>query len=122
MKKIRALIKEKGGISYEATLTFNVDLSKEEVKKENTREAIKKVFKVHYPKAETIDLLIPSKPKIAKDRLERIGQDIASVWGAVCVGVKTYENLVTFECNEYGEKFSTTMSYDEILKEYGYIS
>ena len=51
----------------------------------------------------------------------RIGQEVASTWGAVCTGVKTYPNSVMFECNEYGEKFTTHMSYDYINKEYNYV-
>lgn len=122
MKKIKALIREEGGRNYEATLTYPQDFTKEELKSESTRQRIVNDFKKFYPKASTIDLLIASKPKINKDRLMRIGQDIASVWGAYCVDVKTYENLVTFNCVEYGEKFSTTLSYEEIEKEYSYIS
>lgn len=120
MKKIKALIKEERG-SYEATLTYPQEFTKEDLKNENTKQRIVKDFKKFYPKASTIDLLIASKPKINKDRLMRIGQEVASCWGAVCTGVKTYENLVTFECNEYGEKFSTTISYDEIKEDYGYV-
>ena len=121
MKRVKALIKETGGITYEATLTFNRDISKEELQKDSVRKAIVNIFKKNYERAKTIDLLIPSKSKIAKDRLMRIGQEIACGWGAVCTGVKTYENLVTFECNEWGEKFSTTLSYDEIKEDYGYV-
>ena len=51
----------------------------------------------------------------------RIGQEVACGWGAVCTGVKTYPNSVMFECNEYGEKFTTHLSYDYINKEYNYV-
>ena len=122
MKKIKALIKEKGGITYEATLTFNRDITKEELQKEGIRRRIIEIFQENYKNAKTIDLLIACKPKIAKDRLIRIGQEIASEWGAVCTGIKTYENLVTFECNKYGEKFESTMSYEEIEEDYGYVN
>ena len=78
-------------------------------------------IKKDYPNAEFIDILVTDKPKIDKAKLMRIGQEVASGWGAVCTGVKTYPNSVMFECNEYGEKFTTHLSYDYINKEYNYV-
>ena len=78
-------------------------------------------IKKEYPTAEFIDILVTTKPKIDKAKLMRIGQEVASAWGGICTGVKTYPESVCFECNEYGEKFTTHLSYDYINQKFSYI-
>ena len=57
-----------------------------------------------------------------KSKLMEIGQDVAAIWGAVCVDVVVYpeEKVVWFECNERGEPYSTSMSFEEIKEDYNY--
>ena len=70
--------------------------------------------------AEFIEARIACKPThgFTKALLEKIGNEVASVYGAVCTSVKCFLNSVEFHCNEYGEKFTTLMTYDEIKQEY----
>lgn len=57
-----------------------------------------------------------------KAELMRIGNDIASLWGACCCDVKVNYNTkeVVFICNERGEKFTVTVPFDDIKNEYVY--
>lgn len=116
MKNIKFYINKglKGNeiVSY----SFKYDFSKEEIIKR--QQSFIDVVKEDYPDAKSISILVSATPKIDKKLLMGIGQEVASSWGAVCTGVKTYLDLVCFECNEYGEPFVTYMSYDEIKKEY----
>lgn len=57
--------------------------------------------------------------KFSKERLMRIGQEVASNWGAYCTNVKIKKNSVIFECNEYGEQFITKLTYERIEEKYG---
>lgn len=77
----------------------------------------------YYPKAEFIDAMLTVAPKegFTKEKLLKIGQEVASGWGAVCTGVKTFPKCVQFNCNEFGEKFTTTLTYEEIKEEYAYM-
>lgn len=96
--------------------SFGHDFPKEEVL--NRQQAFINAIKDDYPNAKSISVLVPTTPKISKKLLMEIGQRVASGWGGVCTGVKTYPNVVCFECNEYGEKFTTHMSYDDIKNKY----
>lgn len=49
--------------------------------------------------------------------LEKIGQNVASLWGAECLDFEIKGNEVTFKCIEYGEIFITTLTGTE-LKQY----
>lgn len=60
-------------------------------------------------------------PKISTKTLMMIGQDVASLWGAVCTGLKRKNDSVIFYCNEHGDLFETEMTYKEIEEEYGNI-
>jgi len=59
---------------------------------------------------------------ITKEQLLNVGNEVASIYGAVCVGYHLDKNNeVVFECNECGDEFETTpMSLAEIVKEYNY--
>ena len=115
MKKVSVYVEDK---NRSMTLNINLgkDFSKEEILKD--KDSFIKLVKESYPNAKTIELLIPIKSQINKDRLMRIGQEEASLWGGECLRVTTYENLVCFECVEHGEKFETYMTYKEIEEEY----
>ena len=56
------------------------------------------------------------------NRLLNIGREIASIWGASCYDfeVDKDESQVVFYCREHGEEFVTTLSFDELLKDYNY--
>jgi len=56
-----------------------------------------------------------------KERLLRIGNDIASLWGGSCYNVKINkkEKKVVFDCIEHGEKFITSLSFSEIKAQFG---
>ena len=99
--------------------TFTRDVSKEEVIKWIPK--IKERVLEQYPKAKFIDVLVSVKARYKKELMMRIGQEVASGWGAVCTGYKTYPESVMFECNEFGEEFTTHLSYDYISKNYGYL-
>lgn len=119
MRNVRVSVKEKSGISYDLNFDLKDNYPKEEVLK--FKDKFVEVVKKQYPNAEVIRLMIPTKSKIAKDKLMRIGQEVASGWGAICVGIKTYEDEVEFTCNEFGEVFTTTLTYEEIKEEYAYV-
>lgn len=55
-----------------------------------------------------------------KDVLMKIGNDIASLWGGSCYGLKvnSKEKKVTFNCIEHREKFVTSMTFKEIKEQY----
>ena len=55
------------------------------------------------------------------ERLYAIGNDVASLWGGSCYNFKVNqkEKEVVFNCIEHGEKFSTSLSFSEIKKDYG---
>lgn len=61
------------------------------------------------------------KSNISARKLFLIGQEVASLWGAVCTGHKTLKDKVRFYCNEAGEEFITELTYKEIETEYDYI-
>ena len=108
----------KGG-SFVVKHTFNGDYSIDTIR--IYASAIENKIRKDYPNAKFVDVLIPTPTKIEKNLLMAIGQEVASGWGAVCTGVKTYPNSVCFECNEYGEAFTTHLSYKDIYKEYKYM-
>lgn len=58
-------------------------------------------------------------PKYSKEDLMRIGKEVASGWGGVCLDVKVNSKLVEFMCAEHGEHFTTELTWEE-LKEYEY--
>lgn len=53
--------------------------------------------------------------------LQNIGNNVASLWGARVESwtVNNYDETVTFHCNEFGERFDTELSFDD-LAEYDY--
>lgn len=119
MKSVNVYVSEGLGGCFTERCFFKRDLTKNEVLA--SALTIQAHFKKKYPNAEFIDVLVPTKSKIDKNLLMSIGQEVASGWGAVCTGVKTYPKSVMFECNEYGEKFTTHLSYDHIKEEYAYM-
>ena len=54
-------------------------------------------------------------------RLSEIGKEVASLWGGTCkkVEINTDDKVVQFLCTEHKEEFVTSMTFDEIKKEYG---
>ena len=58
--------------------------------------------------------------KSLKDKLLKIGTNVAMGWGGACydVEVKPRKKEVVFECVENGEFFITTLTFEEILEEY----
>lgn len=56
------------------------------------------------------------KTNYTKKELMEIGQNVASGWGACCIDCKTDENGVIFYCNEFGENFTTYLTYEELKK------
>ena len=56
-----------------------------------------------------------------KERLSRIGNEVASLWGGSCYNFKINrkEKEVVFDCIEHGEKFATSLSFSEIKEQYG---
>ena len=119
MKSVNVYVSEGLGGCFTVKWTFKGDYSADTVRL--YAWDIEAKVKKEYPKAEFIDVLVPTKSKIDKKLLMSIGQEVASGWGAVCTGVKTYPKSVMFECNEYGEKFTTHLSYDHIKEEYAYM-
>lgn len=116
MKSVNVYVSEGLKGSFTTRYSFGGDYSKESVLA--SADTIKARAKKDYPNAEFVDVLVPVAPKIDKETLMEIGQEVASGWGAVCTGVKTYPESVMFECNEFGEKFTTHLSYDYIREEY----
>jgi hypothetical protein len=59
--------------------------------------------------------------KMDKERLLKIGNDVASLWGGSCHNFKINrkEKKVVFDCIEHGEKFATSLSFSEIKEKYG---
>lgn len=59
--------------------------------------------------------------KKMSSKLEAIGADVASLWGGYCkkATVNMTERKVVFLCNEYGEDFTTSLTFDEIKEKYG---
>lgn len=102
---------------FTATMDLGANYPKETVlaQKEKFINNIKK----NYPNVHSVEMLIPTKSKYKKELLMEVGQEVASGWGGVCLGITTYDNLVEFKCNEYGENFTTHMTYADIEKEYG---
>lgn len=57
--------------------------------------------------------------KLTHQQIMRVGNEVASVWGAVCVGYHYEGHDIVFECNECGEEFDTTpMTEEEIIKDW----
>jgi len=56
-----------------------------------------------------------------KERLLRIGNDVASLWGGSCHNFKINrkEKEVVFDCIERGEEFATSLSFSKIKEQYG---
>jgi hypothetical protein len=56
-----------------------------------------------------------------KERLQEIGNDLASLWGGSCYNFKINhkEKKVVFDCIEHGEKFATSLTFPEIKAQYG---
>ena len=57
-----------------------------------------------------------------RDRFLEIGNELATIWGAVCknVCINNVEKSVVFQCIENGEYFETKISFEELEDEYGY--
>ena len=56
------------------------------------------------------------KKKYTREELMRIGQEVASGWGACCIDYKEEKDGVVFYCNEFGENFTTKLTYEELGK------
>ena len=56
--------------------------------------------------------------KYSDDTVMRIGNEVASLWGACCFDYKVNkkERTVIFYCNECGEEFGTSVSFDDLEK------
>lgn len=54
--------------------------------------------------------------------LLKIGTEVASLWGAECISytIDMKHKQVIFLCIEVGEKFTTTVSFQELKSEYNY--
>jgi hypothetical protein len=54
--------------------------------------------------------------------LLKIGIEVASLWGAECYNYKVIkENKeIVFYCIEAGEKFTTSVSFEDLKSEYNY--
>lgn len=54
-------------------------------------------------------------------RMNKIGSNVASLWGGECYSfeIDKKESKVTFSCIEHGERFTTTLAFDQ-LSEYDY--
>lgn len=50
----------------------------------------------------------------SQSQLIKVGTEIASMYGGRCLGYKIRGNKVYFQCIEHGEKFETSLNYDEI--------
>lgn len=120
MKTIRYYAVTKDGQSFNISHRLKRDFSKKEVLE--AREALEKKVMNDYKNQgydlDRVEMLVTVPSKISKSKLNEIGYDIASLWGAECTSIKTYENLVEFNCIEHGERFKTYMSYDEIKEDY----
>jgi len=123
MKRVTFYVRPKGystgtESAYETTYEWNNDHPTEWFLQyyDKLIEMVKKNDKT----AEFIEARIACKPThgFTKALLEKIGNEVASVYGAVCTSVKCFLNSVEFHCNECGEKFTTLMTYDEIKQEY----
>lgn len=124
MKKITFYVREKGyktgeGESFDVQYSWKHDHSKEDYLKHY--DQIVGCVKKDYPDAEFIDAKLTTTNKsFTKKQLMAVGQELASVYGGVCTGVKTFPKSVQFDCNEYGDEFTTTLTYDEIREDYAY--
>lgn len=50
-------------------------------------------------------------------QLEQIGDEVASCWGAECIGFTIkYNGDVIYECVEHGEFFITTIKVEDLSK------
>lgn len=116
MKSFRAYISY--GIKGHEEYRYNLmhDYTKEEFKN-NIDFFINKV-KENFPKAEFVDVLIETTPKYDKKLLMNVGEEVASNWGASCIGVKCFPNSVEFKCIEHGDVFTTLLSYQRIEEKY----
>lgn len=106
--------------AYETTYQWDTDHPQEWFL--NYYNKLVAMVKKSDPTAEFVEVKVACKPTrgLTKAQLEKVGNEVASVWGGVCTGVKCFLNSVEFKCQEYDEKFTTTLTYDEILKEYAY--
>ncbi len=57
-----------------------------------------------------------------KGALKKIGQEVASIWGASCVKyhIDKKNKVVIYDCIEHGEEFVTELKFSE-LKKYLYL-
>lgn len=125
MKKVDFYVREAGysegtGSAYNTTYKWDKDHPTEWFLK--FYDKLIEMVKKSEPNAEFIEAKIACKPThgLTKAQLEKVGNEVAAVWGGVCTGVKCFLNSVEFKCQEYDEKFTTTLTYDEILKDYAY--
>lgn len=123
MKQVSFYVREKGykegnGQAFEVDYRWDKDYPKETFLKHY--DMIVATVNRDYPNLEFVEAKIITNPQegFTRKKLLEIGQEVASVYGAVCTNVKTYTKSVEFQCNEYGEKFTTFMTYEEIKQEY----
>jgi len=115
MKSINFKIKETNGKCYNVKMSLTRDFSKTEVL--NSRATLIADVKKDFPKADTIDMLVPiTQKRFTKKQLEQVGTEEASTWGAEYLGHTCYENFVEFKAIECGDRFVFDMTYDDIAK------
>ena len=126
MKKVNFYVREAGysegtGSAFSIAYEWKKDYPKELFL--NQYNKLIEMVKKEYPTAEFVEVELTCKPTrgLTKETLMKVGQEVASTWGAVCTSVKPFLNSVRFNCNEYGENIETTLTYDEILKDYAYV-
>lgn len=57
------------------------------------------------------------------EKLLKIGGEEASLWGGYCkkAEINMDERKVDFLCNEHGEDFYTSLTFEEIKEKYGLV-
>ena len=60
--------------------------------------------------------LVVGKKKYTDDMLMQIGEEVASLWGAFCLKyeIDKEKREVNFICNEHGEFFETSISFNKL--------
>ena len=93
MRKINFYCVDNRGC-FTATMDLGANYPKETVLAQ--KEQLINTVKKNYPNVQSVDMLIPTKSKYKKELLMEVGQEVASGWGGVCLGITTYDNLVEF--------------------------
>lgn len=118
MKKVKVQY-TLNNMRYEATFNLKTDCPKALIlaKEASFIEAVKS----KHEGATDVELMVElSNPPISKKKLLEVGTEVAAGWGAECTSVKAYKSHVVFNCIECGERFTTTLTYDDIKSDYAY--